>query len=133
MKTICCVIRIVLISYLGQSSLIIYLICKVDYRLDSRLTRIILLVVYDRKRLKGRLFDRTFSDLLFCQTQIFRNVLSKMWFCQNKAKNVLSRIVEFLSNTGGYFDSVLFCQSLQSCLTEHFWCLTEILSRARFV
>merc|ERR1719402_277929 len=88
---------------------------------------------YDRIRLKGRLFDRTFSHLLFCQTLIFRNVLSKMWFCQNKAKNVLSRIVEFLSNTGGYFDSVLFCQSLQSCLTEHFGCLTEILSRARLV
>ena len=56
-----------------------------------------------------------------------------MWFCQNTANNVLSRFVEFLSNTGGYIDSVLFCQSLQSCLTEHFWCLTEILSRARFV
>ena len=88
---------------------------------------------YDRIHLKGRLFDRTFSHLLFCQTLIFRNVLSKMWFCQNTAKNVLSRFVEFLSNTGGYIDSVLFCQSLQSCLTERFWRLSEILSRARFV
>ena len=52
------------------------------------------------------------TEHLFCQTLIFRNVLSKMWFCQNTANNVLSRFVEFLSNTGGYIDSVLFCQSL---------------------
>ena len=70
-------------------------------------------------------FDRTFLILLFCQTLIFVNVLSKMWFCQNRADNVLSKFVEFLSNTGGYIDSVLFCQSPQSCLTELFVCLTE--------
>ena len=75
---------------------------------------------YDREFLSGRFSDRTFTHLLFCQTPIFLNVLSNMWFCQNIANIVLSKFVEILSNTGGYSLSVLFCQSLQSCLTEQF-------------
>ena len=76
---------------------------------------------------------RTFHHLLFCQTPNFINVLSKMLFSQNKANNVLSKFIKILSNSDGYLDSLLFCQSLQSCLTEQFSCLTEILSRAWFV
>ena len=79
--------------------------------------------------------DRKYKALLirFCQMEISTDFLSNQSFCQNIPNEFLSKFVEFLSNTGGYIDSVLFCQSLQSCLTEHFWCLTEILSRARFV
>ena len=43
----------------------------------------------------------------FCQRQICADFLSSMSFCQNIPN-------EILSNTGGYIDSVLFCQSLQS-------------------
>ena len=89
--------------------------------------------VYDRKREKLHFFDRTFHHLLFCQTPNFLNVLSKMLLCQNKANNVLSKFKKILSNSDGYLDTLLFCQSLQSCLTEQFYCLTEILLRARFV
>ena len=74
----------------------------------------------NRKREKLHFFDRTFHHLLFCQTPNFLNVLSKMLFCQNKANNVLSKFVKILSNSDGYLDSLLFCQSLQSCLTEQF-------------
>ena len=75
---------------------------------------------YDKKREKLHFFDRTFHHLLFCQTPNFLNVLSKMLFCQNKANNVLSKFIKILSNSDGYLDSLLFCQSLQSCLTEQF-------------
>ena len=76
--------------------------------------------IYDRIHLKGRNFDRKFSHLLFCQTLIFLNFLSKPLFCQNKFNNVLSKFIKILSNSDGYLDSLLFCQSLQSCLTEQF-------------
>ena len=84
------------------------------------LTDYITLHIYDRKREKLHFFDRTFHHLLFCQTPNFLNVLSKMLFCQNKANNVLSKFIKILSNSDGYLDSLLFCQSLQSCLTEQF-------------
>ena len=88
---------------------------------------------YDREFLRGHFSDRTFSNLLFCQTLIFVNVLLELLFCQKIAKIVLSKFGEILSNAGGYIDSGLFCQTLQSCLTEQFQCLTEFLLRARFV
>ena len=83
--------------------------------------------IYDRIRLKGRNFDRKFSHLLFCQTLIFLNFLSNPLFCQTKFNNVvskslkiLSKFLKILSNSDSYLDRLLFCQSLQSCLTENF-------------
>ena len=91
--------------------------------------------LYDRFRKIGCFLTQHFciKCSVKCQPLIFLNVLSKMFFCQNRANNVLSRFVEFLSNTGGYIDSVLFCQSLQSCLTEPFEFLTEFRLGASLV
>ena len=59
-----------------------------------------------------------YSSLKFCQTVILGDFLSD-------TDEFLSHFIEFLSNTQGYLDSLLFCQCPQSCLTELFVCLTE--------
>ena len=65
------------------------------------------------------------EGMQFCQTQIWPDFLSRLSFCQDIPNEFLSQFKDILSNTGGYIDSVLFCQSLQSCLTEQFDRLTE--------
>ena len=59
-----------------------------------------------------------YSSLKFCQPVIFGDFLSD-------TDEFLSHFIEFLSNTQGYLDSLLFCQCPQSCLTELLVCLTE--------
>ena len=65
------------------------------------------------------------EGMQFCQMQIWPDFLSRLSFCQDIPNEFLSQFKDILSNTGGYIDSVLFCQSLQSCLTEQFDRLTE--------
>ena len=57
--------------------------------------------IYDRIHLKGHFFDRTFSDLLFYQTQMF---------CQ-KCCSVKTEPIMFCQN------SLKFCQTLMVTLT----------------
>ena len=54
------------------------------------------------------------EGMQFCQTQIWPDFLSRLSFCQDIPNEFLSQFKDILSNTGGYIDSVLFCQSLQS-------------------
>ena len=59
--------------------------------------------IYDSLREIARCLTEIYSSLKFCQPVIFGDFLSD-------TDEFLSHFIEFLSNTQGYLDSLLFCQ-----------------------
>ena len=61
------------------------------------------IAIYDSLFEIGRCLTEIYSSLKFCQTVILCDFLSD-------TDEFLSYFIEFLSNTGCYLDSLLFCQ-----------------------
>jgi len=79
----------------------VYIFLVAGMRMSGVLTE--LYIVYDSLFEIARCLTEIYSSLKFCQPVIFGDFLSD-------TDEFLSHLIEFLSNTQGYLDSLLFCQ-----------------------